>query len=36
MVLISWPTKLAAAMGWEAGDELHIEVAGKDRLLIRK
>ncbi len=35
-LIVTIPKRVAEAMGWTAGDELSIEVAGKDRLLLRR
>ncbi len=34
-LVVGIPKKLAEAMGWNPGDEVSIEVAGKDRLTLR-
>ncbi len=35
-LVVGIPKKLAEAMGWKAGDDVRIEVLGKDRLLLRQ
>ncbi|MFQ5908982.1 MAG: AbrB/MazE/SpoVT family DNA-binding domain-containing protein [Thermoplasmata archaeon] len=35
-LIVTIPKRIAEAMGWKAGNQLNIEVAGKDRLLIRR
>ncbi len=35
-LIVTIPKRVAEAMGWEAGDDLQIEIAGRNRLLIRR